>query len=70
VQYYLHRTVISIMEYSIGTYVKLHTNDTWDDLHGIIDNYHGDVIAVFCITMPLYRYYVNKNDANRVLELV
>jgi len=70
VQYYRHRTYMRLMEYSVGTYVKLHTNDTWNDLHGIVDDLLGDVIAVFCITMPLYRYYVNSNDAYRVLELI
>jgi len=58
------------MKYSIGTYVKLHTNDTWNDLHGIVDDLLGDVIAVFCIKMPMYRYYVRFDDAGRVLELL
>jgi len=59
-----------IMKYSIGTQVILHTNDTWNDLHGIVDDLLGDTIAVFCITMPLYRYYVNTNDAICILEPV
>jgi hypothetical protein len=59
-----------IMKYSIGTHVKLHTDDTWNDLHGIIDDLMGDVIAVFCVTKPMYRYYVSFNDAGRILELL
>jgi len=59
-----------IMNYSVGTYVKLHTNDTWNDLHGIVDDLLGDFIAVFCITMPMYRYYVSYHDASNILELV
>ena len=59
-----------IMKYSVGTYVKLHTNDTWNDLHGIVDDLLDDTIAVFCITMPLYRYFVSSRDAVRILELV
>ena len=58
------------MKYSVGTCVKLHTNDAWNDLHGIIDGLMGDFIAVFCVTKPMYRYYVNYCDAGRVLELV
>ncbi|MCL2152627.1 MAG: hypothetical protein FWH57_06680 [Oscillospiraceae bacterium] len=59
-----------IMNYSIGAHVKLHTDDTWDNLHGIIDDLMGDIIAVFCVTKPMYRYYVSFNDAGRILELL
>ena len=65
-----YRKSTIIMKYSVGTYVKLHTNDTWNDLHGIVDDLLDDTIAVFCITMPLYRYYVNSGDAVKALELV
>ena len=57
-------------EYSVGTHIKLHTNDAWNNLHGIVDDQLGDTLAVFCITMPLYRYYVSYRDAGSVLELI
>ena len=56
--------------YSVGTHIKLHTNDAWNNLHGIVDDLLGDIIAVFCVTMPQYRYYVSCNDAGNILELV
>ena len=57
-------------EYSKGTYIKLHTNDAWNNLHGIIDDLIGDTIAVFCVSMPQHRYFVYHNDAGRILELI
>jgi len=57
-------------EYSIGTHVKLHTQDTWNDMYGIVDDHIGNVIAVSCIALPLYRYYVSFDDAGNILELV
>ena len=57
-------------EYSIGTHIKLHTNDSWNNLHGIIDDLIGDNIAVFCVAMPQYRYFVRPHDAGRILELI
>jgi len=57
-------------EYLKGSYVILHTNDAWNDLHGIVDDLLGDTISVFCVTKPTYRYYVSVNEAARKLELV
>ena len=57
-------------EYSIGTCVKLHTNDDWNDLYGIIDDFVRDTIAVYCISMPSSRYYVDISEAGNILELV
>ena len=58
------------MKYSIGTCVVLHTNDAWNNLTGIVDDLLGDVIVVFCITKPLYRYYVSCDDAGIILERI
>jgi len=58
------------MEYSIGTRVKLHTEDDWDELYGIIDDLIGDTIAVYCRAMPSYRYFVSLNEAGKRLEPV
>jgi len=57
-------------EYTVGTHIKLHTNDTWNNLHGIVDDKIGDIIAVFCVAMPQHRYFVCPNDAGEILELV
>ena len=65
-----HYTKKARFEYSVGTHVKLHTNDTWNDMHGIIHDLNPEAIEVFCVTKPLYRYFVSYNDAGRVLELV
>jgi len=56
--------------YEKGTYVILHTNDAWNDLHGIVDDLLGDTIAVFCVTNPAHRYYVSIHEAARKLEPV
>jgi len=58
------------IDYSVGTHIKLHTNDAWNNMHGIVDDMLGDIIAVFCVTMPLYRYFVSASDAGRILELL
>ena len=57
-------------KYTVGTQIKLHTDDAWNNLHGIIDDKVGDVLAVFCVAMPLHRYFVYVNDVGRVLELI
>ena len=59
-----------LMMYSVGDQVRLHTHDSWNDLYGIIENVLGELIVVFCVTMPMYRYYVWRNEANIVLELM
>ena len=56
--------------YSIGTYIRLHTDDLWNGMFGIIDDLVGDTIVVHCTRMPLHRYYVNVYDAGSILELV
>jgi len=56
--------------YEKGSYVILHTNDAWDEMHGIVDDLLGDFIVVFCVTNPASRYYVNVNEAARKLEPV
>ena len=57
-------------QYSIGTHIKLHTDDTWNNLHGIVDDLVGDIIAVFCVAMPQHRYFVCNDDAGKILELI
>jgi len=56
--------------YEKGTFIKLHTNDSWDNLVGIVDEILGDTIVVFCTLMPMARYFVNIYDADTVLERV
>ena len=58
------------IRYSIGTYIKLHTDDIWNGLVGIIDDLVGDTIVVYCTLMPLHRYYVNIYDAGSILEVI
>jgi hypothetical protein len=54
-----------------GLYVRLHTGDEWNGLYGIISEISDEIIAVFCVTMPLYRYFVwrDGNEA-QILEYV
>ena len=59
-----------VERYSIGTHVKLHTHDNWNNLYGVVDDLVGDTIAVYCINMPLHRYFVSIKDAGKVLEFV
>jgi len=56
--------------YTKGTHVRLHTHDTWDNMVGIVDEIHGDTIVVFCTMLPIFRYFVNISDAEKVLEIV
>jgi len=56
--------------YTIGTRVKLHTNDAWNNLYGIVDEFVGDNIVVYCINMPSYRYFVGMDEAGKILELL
>jgi len=58
------------MIYSVGDKVRLRTHDSWNDLYGIIENILGDVIVVFCVTMPTHRYFVWLNDACDKLEVM
>ena len=57
-------------EYPKGAYVRLHTNDDWNDLHGIVDDLLGDFFAVFCVTKPLFRYYISTSEVAGKLELI
>ena len=56
--------------YVKGAHVKLRTDDSWDNLFGIVDEIHGDTIAVFCTLKPMFRYYVSVFDADNILEIV
>jgi len=56
--------------YVKGTHVRLHTQDSWDRLVGIVDEIHGDTIVVFCTMLPIFRYFVNISDADKILEIV
>ena len=57
--------------WEIGQYVKLHTDDEWNDLYGIILDICEEekIIVVFCVTMPCYKYYVPMDAADNILEL-
>jgi len=54
-----------------GQYVRLHTDDDWNGLYGIISDTTDVAIAVFCVGMPSHRYYIwrDGNEA-RTLELL
>jgi len=56
--------------YEKGTYIRLHTSDSWNNLIGIVDEVHGDTIVVFCTLKPMARYFVSISDADKVLEKV
>ena len=56
--------------YKVGQFVRLHTSDNWNELYGIIDEICGDIIAVYCITMPSWRYHVQMENAGNVIELL
>ena len=56
--------------YIKGAHVRLHTSDSWDNLVGIVDEIHGDTIVVFCTLMPIFRYFVNSFEAERILEIL
>ena len=53
-----------------GQYVRLHTDDEWNGLYGIIYEATDEYILVFCVIMPAFLYYVQRGDEARVLEIV
>jgi hypothetical protein len=54
-----------------GQYVRLHTNDDWNGLYGIIDYATDEIIAVFCVAMPFLNYYVRRDGSEaQVLEFI
>jgi len=56
--------------YTKGAHVRLHTSDSWDMLVGIVDEIYGDTIVVFCTLMPVFRYFVNTFEADKILEII
>jgi len=56
--------------YEKGAHVRLRTSDSWNNLIGIVDDVHGENIAVFCTMMPMFRYFVSVFEADDVLERV
>jgi hypothetical protein len=54
-----------------GSCVRLRTNDEWNGLYGIIDEISDEIVAVFCVPMPCYRYFVRRDGSEtQILELV
>jgi hypothetical protein len=56
--------------WKIGQHIKLHTNDEWNKLVGVIDTIWGDTIAIFSVLMPCYRYFVTFDNADKILERI
>jgi hypothetical protein len=54
----------------LGQYVRLRTDDEWNGLYGIICGITEDIIAVFCVAMPMYLYYARRCDEDSILEPV
>jgi len=54
-----------------GFFVRLHTDDEWNGQYGMICDVSAGVIAVFCVAMPLYKYYVRRDGSEtQILEPV
>jgi len=52
-------------------YVRLHTNDEWHGLYGIINDITDECITVFCVKYPLYMYFVWRNgNESQILEFI
>lgn len=52
-----------------GDHVKIVADGDWKDLTGIVHKRSKDLLAIFCVTKPIYLYYVgswNKNDIVKV----
>jgi len=56
--------------YLIGQQIRLRTSDAWNDLGGTIESIFDGTLVIFCVTMPMYRYYVGINEADKVLEAI
>ena len=54
----------------IGQCIRLRTNDEWNGLYGIVYEIVDDLIIIFCINKPGYKYFVRYKDANNVLEIL
>ena len=56
--------------FEIGKYVKLHTNNEYNNHYGLIDEIYSDNLLIFCVHMPGTRYVVPLREAEHCLELV
>ena len=54
----------------IGQYVRLHTNDEWHGLYGIVCEIRNDEIIIFCMNKPCYNYVVKLEYIDDVLEVL
>lgn len=54
-----------------GDIVRLRTGDEWNGLYGVIEDvWHGEVYAVFCVTMaPFGLYFAQKENLVKVGDI-
>lgn len=51
-------------------YVKLHTNNEWNDLFGIVDKVTNNIAFIFCIKFPYYTYRIIKGYNENEIEII
>lgn len=52
------------------TEVILHTNNEWNNLHGLVDEIIDDKAYIFCVQFLWYRYEIIKNWNKNDFEIV
>jgi hypothetical protein len=57
--------------YYVGQRVRLHTTEEceWNRLFGLVMSVEKDKISVFCVNKPSWLYHVNREDAERIIEI-
>lgn len=55
-----------------GQFCIIHTDDEWNELHGIIDqiDYESKTLYIFTVQIPYFVYETTFNNASKVLEIV
>ena len=54
----------------VGQLIRLHTDDEWDGLYGMVFKIGGDEIIIFCMAKPYYNYIVKRENIRDVLEIL
>lgn len=50
--------------------VKLHTNNEWNGLYGVVDNIKNDIAYIFCTKHPDYAYRIIKGYNENEIEII
>lgn len=52
------------------TMVKLHTNNEWNELYGLVDKIFNNAAYIFCLQFPCYKYEIKKGYNENEFEII